>query len=204
MQEEDDNMTEIANSIFSDLLSENPDQAVSAFGPHRVVPDRWKGMSEEQLKRIREEQMRQVEEKKVNITTLTNLVFVFKITLFYPLFFKAPRGGRSLRTRGIRPPTIVRSASWPHSRTSNRTKHKRLGKASGRREQEDRLRTKAAQRLPKQSRLYKPTDGCLFHAIQHVNSINKKTRLYLIFNSPYDYYYYYSIIGSSFIFSFLI
>ena len=73
MQEEDDNMTEIANSIFSDLLSENPDQAVSAFGPHRVVPDRWKGMSEEQLKRIREEQMRQVEEKKVNITTLTNL-----------------------------------------------------------------------------------------------------------------------------------
>lgn len=73
MQEEDDNMTEIANSIFSDLLSENPDQAVSAFGPHRVVPDRWKGMSEEQLKRIREEQMRQVEEKKVNITTLTSL-----------------------------------------------------------------------------------------------------------------------------------
>lgn len=87
MQEEDDNMTEIANSIFSDLLSENPDQAVSAFGPHRVVPDRWKGMSEEQLKRIREEQMRQVEEKKVNLTTLTNLVFVFKVTLFY-LFLK--------------------------------------------------------------------------------------------------------------------
>lgn len=67
MQEEDDNMTEIANSIFSDLLSENPDQAVSAFGPHRVVPDRWKGMSEEQLKGIREEQLRQVEERKVLI-----------------------------------------------------------------------------------------------------------------------------------------
>ena len=90
MQEEDDNMTEIANSIFSDLLSENPDQAVSAFGPHRVVPDRWKGMSEEQLKRIREEQMRQVEEKKVNITTLTNLFFVFKVKLFY-LFLSAKR-----------------------------------------------------------------------------------------------------------------
>lgn len=68
MQEEDDNMTEIANSIYSDLLSENPDQAISAFGPHRVVPDRWKGMSDEQLKRIREEQLKQAEEKKVSKT----------------------------------------------------------------------------------------------------------------------------------------
>ena len=28
MQEQDDNMTEIANAIFSDLLTENPDQAI--------------------------------------------------------------------------------------------------------------------------------------------------------------------------------
>ena len=67
MQDEDDNMTEIANAIFSDLLSENPDQAVSAFGPHRVVPDRWKGMSEEQLKQIREEQLKQMEERRVSL-----------------------------------------------------------------------------------------------------------------------------------------
>lgn len=40
MHEQDDNMTEIANAIFSDLLTENPDQAISSFGPHRVVPDR--------------------------------------------------------------------------------------------------------------------------------------------------------------------
>lgn len=63
-QEQDDNMTEIANALFSDLLTENPDQAISSFGPNRVVPDRWKGMSPEQIDKIRKEQARQVEEKK--------------------------------------------------------------------------------------------------------------------------------------------
>ena len=64
MQEQDDNMTEIANAIFSDMLTENPDQAISAFGPNRVVPDRWKGMSPTQIEAIRQEQLRQAEEKK--------------------------------------------------------------------------------------------------------------------------------------------
>lgn len=66
VQEQDDNMTEIANAIFSDLLTENPDQAASAFGPHRIVPDRWKGMSAEQLEQIRKKQLEQIEEKRVN------------------------------------------------------------------------------------------------------------------------------------------
>ncbi len=66
MQEQDDNMTEIANALFSDLLTENPDQAMSSFGPNRVVPDRWKGMSAEQIERIRKEQARQIDEKKVS------------------------------------------------------------------------------------------------------------------------------------------
>ena len=47
--------------VSSDLLTENPDQAISQFGPHRVVPDRWKGMNEDQIRRIREEQQRQSE-----------------------------------------------------------------------------------------------------------------------------------------------
>ena len=55
----------MANMISSDLLSENPDQAISQFGPHRVVPDRWKGMNQDQLRRIREQQQNQVYEKKV-------------------------------------------------------------------------------------------------------------------------------------------
>ncbi len=72
MQEQDDNMTEIANALFSDLLTENPDQAISSFGPNRIVPDRWKGMSAEQIEKIRKEQARQVDEKRVSVS------FVFK------------------------------------------------------------------------------------------------------------------------------
>ncbi|UJR27279.1 hypothetical protein I4U23_008574 [Adineta vaga] len=63
-QEDYDNYAEMTNMVTSDLLSENPDQAISQFGPHRVVPDRWKGMNEDQLRRVREEQQRQLEEKK--------------------------------------------------------------------------------------------------------------------------------------------
>ncbi|XP_041111360.1 RIB43A-like with coiled-coils protein 2 isoform X1 [Polyodon spathula] len=61
-QEEEDNLVEISNLIQGDLLSENPDQAVSVFGPHRVVPDRWKGMRPEQLKEITHFQQQQVQE----------------------------------------------------------------------------------------------------------------------------------------------
>jgi len=67
----------MANMVSSDLLSENPDQAISQFGPHRVVPDRWKGMNQDQLRRIREEQQNQIEEKKVKNFFFLNMKFVF-------------------------------------------------------------------------------------------------------------------------------
>ncbi len=72
----------MANLVSSDLLSENPDQAISQFGPHRVVPDRWKGMNQDQLRRIREEQQNQIEEKKVKM-------FIFKYQRFFFCFFLA-------------------------------------------------------------------------------------------------------------------
>jgi hypothetical protein len=72
----------MANMVSSDLLSENPDQAISQFGPHRIVADRWKGMNQDQIRRIREEQQNQIEEKKVKI-----LIFIFM--KFGTLFFKA-------------------------------------------------------------------------------------------------------------------
>ena len=46
------------------MLTENPDVAESAFGPHRVITDRWKGMSPEQLEEIRRIQELQRQEKK--------------------------------------------------------------------------------------------------------------------------------------------
>lgn len=53
------NALEIRNQVLGDMLTENPDVSRSAFGPHRVIPDRWKGMSEEQLSSIRDEQEKQ-------------------------------------------------------------------------------------------------------------------------------------------------
>lgn len=64
-QEEEDNLAEISNLLRGDLLSENPQQAASSFGLHRVVPDRWKGMTREQLEQIRLVQKQQVQEKLV-------------------------------------------------------------------------------------------------------------------------------------------
>lgn len=63
-QEEDDNATEQANHIYGDLLTENPAVAQSAFGPHRVVADRWKGMTPEQVEEIKRIQDLQRKEKQ--------------------------------------------------------------------------------------------------------------------------------------------
>ncbi|NXU73783.1 RIBC2 protein, partial [Oreotrochilus melanogaster] len=59
-----DDMDEISNLLRGDLLSENPAQAVSSFGSHRVVTDRWKGMSQDQLMAIRSSQKQQVLDKQ--------------------------------------------------------------------------------------------------------------------------------------------
>lgn len=58
-----DNLTEIKNHVFGDMLTENPDVARSAFGSHRVITDRWKGMNQEQIEHIRETQAGQVDDK---------------------------------------------------------------------------------------------------------------------------------------------
>ncbi|NXK92495.1 RIBC2 protein, partial [Formicarius rufipectus] len=54
-----DNMDEITSLIQGDFLSENPDQALSPQG-NRVLVDRWKGMSQDQLMAIRHCQKEQV------------------------------------------------------------------------------------------------------------------------------------------------
>lgn len=59
------NIVEMKNHIFSDILSEDPAMAISSFGAHRVIPDRWKGMSAEQVGHILKQQREQALEKKV-------------------------------------------------------------------------------------------------------------------------------------------
>ncbi|XP_044133793.1 RIB43A-like with coiled-coils protein 2 [Bufo gargarizans] len=61
--QEEDNFVEVTNTSEGDLLSENPAQATSSFGPHRVVPDRWKGMTPEQMKEVFDVQQHQIQEK---------------------------------------------------------------------------------------------------------------------------------------------
>jgi len=55
-EEQAQNAIEIRNQVLGDTLTENPNVSRSAFGPHRVIPDRWKGMSEDELLKIRQEQ----------------------------------------------------------------------------------------------------------------------------------------------------
>ncbi|XP_066580646.1 RIB43A-like with coiled-coils protein 2 [Amia ocellicauda] len=62
-QEEEDNRVEILNLLQGDLLSENPDQAISVLGPQRVRPDHWKGLRPEEIKDITDFQLQQAQEK---------------------------------------------------------------------------------------------------------------------------------------------
>ena len=77
----------MANMVSSDLLTENPDQAISQFGPHRVVADRWKGMNEDQLRRIREEQQHQIEEKKVSFNLFIKFYFCISMVLVFQWYY---------------------------------------------------------------------------------------------------------------------
>jgi hypothetical protein len=72
-------MTEIANHVFGDVLTENPAVAQSAFGPHRVITDRWKGMSPQQLEDIRRQQDKQRLEKEVNLTNVTMYHYLYDL-----------------------------------------------------------------------------------------------------------------------------
>ncbi|XP_041035530.1 RIB43A-like with coiled-coils protein 1 [Carcharodon carcharias] len=64
LRETDESYAEIGSHVYGDMLTEDPAVAVSAFGPHRVVTDRWKGMSPQQLGEIHQERRQQIEENK--------------------------------------------------------------------------------------------------------------------------------------------
>eukprot|EP01137_Pigoraptor_chileana_P033701 Opistho-2@24993 len=59
-----DNETELKNNITGDFLTENPDVAISSFGPHRVVVDRYKGMSPKDKRDILDTQEMQRRDKQ--------------------------------------------------------------------------------------------------------------------------------------------
>lgn len=53
------------NLLEDPVLSENPNQATSTLAPGRIIHDRYKGMTPQQIYAIREEQKRQIEEKRL-------------------------------------------------------------------------------------------------------------------------------------------
>ncbi|XP_063845126.1 RIB43A-like with coiled-coils protein 1 [Scylla paramamosain] len=55
---------EVRNAVLGAFLTEQPTVARSSLGPHRIIPHRWKGMSEAERRHILEVRERQVEEKK--------------------------------------------------------------------------------------------------------------------------------------------
>ncbi|KAF4523110.1 hypothetical protein B566_EDAN003124 [Ephemera danica] len=63
--EEEDKRMEVFNLMTGDFLTENPAVAVSSLGSHRLIPDRWKGMSSQQTEEIRLEQLRQAQQKQM-------------------------------------------------------------------------------------------------------------------------------------------
>ncbi|XP_013923552.1 PREDICTED: RIB43A-like with coiled-coils protein 1 [Thamnophis sirtalis] len=63
-REQDDNYAEIHNHLTGNLLSEDPSVAKSSLGSNRVITDRWKGMSPEQLQAVWQMQKQQCHENQ--------------------------------------------------------------------------------------------------------------------------------------------
>ncbi|XP_018561573.1 RIB43A-like with coiled-coils protein 2 [Anoplophora glabripennis] len=59
-----DDMAEIYNCLTSDLLTENPEVAQSNLGAGRTIASLCKGMTAEQMKKLKEDQLAQIVEQK--------------------------------------------------------------------------------------------------------------------------------------------
>ncbi|XP_011684604.1 PREDICTED: RIB43A-like with coiled-coils protein 2 [Wasmannia auropunctata] len=62
VQDEEDKKAEIYNHVTGDFLTEAREQAESTHGPSRPLPDRYKGMTADELKVFRDAQLKQMEE----------------------------------------------------------------------------------------------------------------------------------------------
>ncbi|XP_042701725.1 RIB43A-like with coiled-coils protein 1 isoform X1 [Chrysemys picta bellii] len=66
-REQDDNQAEIHNHLTGQLLTEDPAVAESPLGPHRILTDRWKGMSPTQVEAVWKAQEEQRQENQATV-----------------------------------------------------------------------------------------------------------------------------------------
>ncbi|KAK3852020.1 hypothetical protein Pcinc_041377 [Petrolisthes cinctipes] len=64
-RERRENEQEVKNAVLGSLLTEDPNVAHSALGPHRVLTDRWKGMTQEQRQVIQATRVQQMQRAKM-------------------------------------------------------------------------------------------------------------------------------------------
>lgn len=66
----------MATTAFSDMLTENIKDVLDVRG--RIVVDRWKGMTKDQLDAIRHQQLEQIEERRVRtLLSVFNSISLF-------------------------------------------------------------------------------------------------------------------------------
>lgn len=71
VQDEEDKKAEIYNHVTGDFLTEAREQAESTRGPYKPLPDRYKGMTTDELKVFRDAQLQQMEEIRVSMSIVT-------------------------------------------------------------------------------------------------------------------------------------
>lgn len=67
--DDEDNLAEIYNNLTSDMLTENPDSAISNFGSNRIITTEFRGISQAALENLRRDQKKQSLEQTVTILT---------------------------------------------------------------------------------------------------------------------------------------
>ncbi|CAL1269373.1 unnamed protein product [Larinioides sclopetarius] len=65
IREEYENRKDIEFHYYGDMLTENPSVAKNPHQSHRILPDRWKGMSKAQLQDIYRDQVYQMEKNQI-------------------------------------------------------------------------------------------------------------------------------------------
>ena len=75
----EEQLAELANTCFSDMLTENVPENQLEGRRRRIIVDRWKGMTKDQLDEIHHVQKAQIGERQVRISFYRAIRFTYLI-----------------------------------------------------------------------------------------------------------------------------